>query len=78
MPNKPNWQILAEKIIDDHDGRILYNFRDVQKITGYSINTIAGRLYRAGISVQKDGHSKRVNAYDLAEFILKGRVSAID
>jgi len=78
MVSKKEIHDLAKLIIETHDGKVLFNLGEVKKIIGSGVNNVAPRLYKAGITVVRQGPSKRVTAYDLAEYIYGNRVSPID
>jgi len=70
--------VMAENIIRANDGKVLYNLGEVSKLTGYGVNTVPKLLHEHGVLVKKDGKSKKVNIYDLVDFMLSGRVAPID
>jgi hypothetical protein len=77
MPKKPEWQQIAETIIETHDGQMYYSFKDVCKIIGCGINKVPCLFNDAGILVKKVGTCKRVSAYDIASVMCDKRTSAV-
>lgn len=67
----------ANAIIKAHDGKTYFNIREVHKITGYSLGTIPRMFSDQGILVKKDGKSKKVSAFDIAELMVSNRQSAV-
>jgi len=78
MPRKSEQDALADAIMRNWNGQVIFNFGEVSKITGYGINTIARRMSEAGIPVLTDGKSKKINVYQLAHFLTKDRISATE
>ncbi len=78
MSAKSEITTMAHAIIKTHDGQAYYNFEQASKIIGCGRNTIAHCLHRAGVLVKKVGPSKRISAYDLAEFMYYDRIAPID
>jgi hypothetical protein len=68
----------AKLIVETHGGQMLFNLTEVHKIIGSGQNEVARRLHEAGILVKRQGPSKLVTAFDLAEYILANRVAPID
>ena len=71
-------RIMAESIMKTHDGKAYFNFSDVSKIIGCSINTIPALLHESGIIVKRVGPSKRISAYNIAEIMCSKRIAPID
>ncbi|MDA8227601.1 MAG: hypothetical protein M0T74_07840 [Desulfitobacterium hafniense] len=69
---------LGDAIVRTHDGQMFFNFTEAKKIVGCGINTISALLHSHGITVKNVGPSKRINAYDLAEVMIKNRIAPID
>ncbi|NTW04560.1 MAG: helix-turn-helix domain-containing protein [Peptococcaceae bacterium] len=69
---------LGDAIVRMHDGQMFFNFTEVAAIIGCGVNTVSALLHSHGITVKKVGPSKRVSAYDLAEVMIKDRISPID
>ena len=68
---------IAEKIIEDNDGKIYYSIQGVAKIIGCGRNRVPLMLNDHGILVRKMGAKKMVTAYDIAELMASGRVSPL-
>jgi beta-N-acetylglucosaminidase len=71
-------KMIADSIIQAHDGQAYYNFGEVSKIIGCGINTVSHMLHNSGIIVKRVGPSKRISAYDIADLMCTGRVAVID
>jgi len=69
---------MANNIIQVHDGKFFFNFREASKIIGCGRNTFANLLHNQGILVRKVGPSKLVSAYDIASVMCSDRVAPID
>jgi len=59
-------------------GKGLFNLGEAAQILDIGINNIRHYLEKDGITVKKVGQSKKLNAYQIAEFMCTGRTSAID
>ena len=68
---------IAKLLIETHGGKSFYNLTEAAKIAGCGINTLPVALYEAGYLVKKLGTSKRISAYELAEFMMTDRVLPI-
>jgi len=69
---------MAINIMQMHDGKAYFNFREASKIIGCGRNTFANLLHNQGILVRKVGPSKRVSAYDIATIMCSDRVAPIN
>lgn len=78
MSTKSEIAAMAKIIVETHGGQVYFNFDQASKIIGCGRNTIAHCLHRAGVLVKKVGPSKRISAYDLAEFMYYDRIAPID
>jgi hypothetical protein len=78
MAAKPEWQIIAEGIIKQHNGKAYFNLGEARKIIGCGENTTARLFHDAGIVVKKIGRSKRVSAYDIASMMMNERIAAVE
>lgn len=78
MPSTSEIAAKARHISDTHDGKMLFNFKQIHEITGWGINSIPKILHRHGITVIKEGPSKKIDAFDLAYVICSNRIAPID
>lgn len=78
MPNKAEIQAMTNAIIAAHKGQAYFNFEQASKIVGCGRHTLANKLHRSGVTIQKLGPSKRISAYDLAAAMCEGRIAPID
>ncbi len=78
MAHEKEINAMAAAIVQAHDGKAYFNFREISEIVGCGINTVPRVLHEAGVGVKRIGTSKRISAYDLAEFMCLYRVAAID
>lgn len=69
---------LGDAIIRSHNGKVFYNLKEASKILGCGQNLIAGHLHASGLTAKKQGRGKYVTAYDLAEYMLRGRTSLVN
>ena len=69
---------LAEILVASNDGKVMFNFGDISRITGQGRNNIGAYLQESGILVKKVGNEKLLNVFQVAEFMLKDRIAPID
>ena len=70
--------MLAELIVRANGGKMMFNLGETALIVGQGINSIRTYLQAEGITIKKVGQEKLVNAFQIAEFMCKNRVSPHD
>jgi hypothetical protein len=78
MSLKDEIRMLAEFIVRENGGKMMFNLGETALIVGQGINSIRTYLQADGITVKKVGQEKLVNAIQIAEFMCKNRIAPID
>ena len=78
MSIKDEIRMLAEFIVHENGGKMMFNLGETAQIVGQGINSIRTYLQADGITVKKVGQEKLVNAIQIAEFMCKNRIAPID
>lgn len=53
VSTKSEAALMAQAIIEAHDGQAYFNFEEASKIIGCGRNTVAHRLHNAGITIKR-------------------------
>ena len=78
MNLKDEIRMLAEFIVRENGGKMMFNLGETAQIVGQGINSIRTYLQADGITVKKVGQEKLVNALQIAEFMCKNRIAPVD